>query len=44
MLRIVVGDLSSAGFVQVVRGRVSDVEQLWKLRLQVGQDQYLLAE
>jgi hypothetical protein len=44
VLPIVVGDLSSAGFVQVVRGRVSDVEQLWKLRLQVGQDQDLLEE
>ena len=44
VLRIVVGDLSSAGFVQVVRGRVSDAEQLWKLRLQVGQDQDLLEE
>jgi hypothetical protein len=38
VLRTAAGDLSSAGFVQVVRGRVSDAEQLWTLRLQVGQE------
>jgi hypothetical protein len=44
VLRIVLGDLSSAGFMQVVGGRVSDAAQLWTLRRQVGQDQDLLEE